>query len=150
MALRKMRFMEMYLTLFTVSFLAATLIPAGSEVLLLSLAAQGEPVLWLWLVATSGNLLGSMINYALGRYLLHFQHRRWFPLTPKTLEKSQAWFQRYGLWSLLFSWLPLVGDPLTVVAGVLRVRFYWFVLLVGLGKATRYAVLLGLLELWQG
>ncbi|KUJ71176.1 YqaA family protein [Thiomicrospira sp. WB1] len=140
--------MNALLSLFAVSFLAATLFPAGSEALLLALASQGYSPALLWAIATTGNSLGSMVNYLLGRYLLHFQSRRWFPIRPNTLQRSQAWFQRYGIWSLLFAWLPLIGDGLTLVAGILRTRFWLFAVLVTLGKGVRYAILLGLVQLW--
>ena len=138
--------MDSYLSLFLVSFLAATLLPAGSEILLLGLASAGHDPWNLWFWATLGNTLGAMLNYALGRYLLHYQDRRWFPMTPKTLEASQHWFQRYGTWSLLLAWAPIFGDALTFIAGIMRVPFYWFVILVFIGKGARYAILLGLLD----
>lgn len=141
--------MDAYLSLFALSFLAATLFPAGSEVLLVGLVAAGNDPFTLWLWATAGNSLGSMVNYALGRYLLHFQERRWFPIKPAALTKTQRWFQRYGTWSLLLAWAPIFGDALTLVAGIMRVRFIWFVLLVVTGKGLRYAMLLGIMG-WLG
>ncbi|WP_333608829.1 YqaA family protein [Arsukibacterium sp.] len=123
-------------------FIAATLFPASSEVLLLALYQQGYAVFGLWLAATSGNTLGSCVNWYLGKELLRFQHKRWFPVNPAQLAKAGQQFNRYGSWSLLLSWLPVVGDPLTLVAGTLRVRFGLFLLLVTLGKGLRYAVLL--------
>lgn len=138
--------MDSYFSLFFVSFLAATLVPAGSEILLLGLASAGHDPWQLWLWATLGNTLGSMVNYALGRYLLHYQDRRWFPIKPKTLAASQHWFQRYGIWSLLLAWAPIFGDALTFIAGIMRVPFHWFVVLVFIGKGARYAILLGLLD----
>ena len=126
--------------LFLSALVAATLLPAQSELLLAGLSASGSYEVWLLLlVATAGNVLGSAINWALGRYLMHFQDRRWFPVKPRQIEKATAWFQRFGAWSLLFAWLPLVGDPLTLAAGILRVDFRLFLLLVTLGKAGRYA-----------
>ena len=85
------------------------------------------------------------MNWALGRYLLHFSDRRWFPFKPDSLGLAQRWFQRYGVWSLLFAWLPIGGDALTFIAGVMRVRFPIFLLLTAVGKSTRYALLLGLI-----
>lgn len=131
-----------YFSLFVTGFIAATLLPASSEVLLLALAQQGYAPLWLWLAATSGNTLGSCVNWYLGKKLLGFQHKRWFPVSPEQLVKAELHFNRYGSWSLLLAWLPIVGDPLTLVAGTLRVRFVLFLLLVTLGKGARYAVLL--------
>nr|WP_281241317.1 YqaA family protein [Thiothrix caldifontis] len=134
--------MMSYLLLFLSALLAATLIPAQSEALLVSLMLQGEAVLWLLLVvATLGNTLGSVINWWLGRYLEHFQSKRWFPVKAASLARAQQWFQRYGWGVLLLSWLPVIGDPLTVVAGVMRMRLLPFVLVVAVAKGGRYGVL---------
>ncbi|MDG6772942.1 DedA family protein [Thiomicrorhabdus sp. ZW0627] len=135
--------MEAYLSLFAISFLAATLIPAASEVFLSSLLALDYDPFLLWFSATLGNSLGSVVNYLLGRYFLHYQDRKWFPFTVENLHRSQKWFQRYGVWSLLFSWAPVFGDLLTFIAGVMRVNLIVFTLLVVIGKGIRYAVLLG-------
>ncbi|MEA3404772.1 MAG: YqaA family protein [Pseudomonadota bacterium] len=134
--------MEAYLSLFTVSFLAATLLPAASEVLLTGLLSSGYDPFTLWLVATLGNSLGSAFNYGLGRYFLHYQDRKWFPFKAQTLDKGHRWFNRYGVWSLLFAWAPVFGDLLTFIAGILRVNFLLFVILVVIGKGIRYAILL--------
>jgi membrane protein YqaA with SNARE-associated domain len=96
----------------------------------------------LWLTASVGNTLGSFVNWLLGRFCLHWQDRRWFPIKPDRLERAQVWFSRYGIWSLLFAWLPVVGDPLTFAAGVLRVNAGLFLILVAAGKATRYGAVL--------
>ncbi len=135
---------EGYLGLFLVAFLAATLLPAYSEVLFVGLLAAGYDPLALWAWATAGNTLGAAVNWLLGRYLLHYQDRSWFPFKPDTLGLAQGWFQRYGIWSLLLSWAPIVGDTLTFVAGLMGVRFTLFLLLTALGKGTRYAMMLGL------
>lgn len=136
-----------YLTLFGVALLSATLLPGGSEVLFVALlsshSAELTP-LGLWTAATLGNSLGAVLNWWLGRYLLHFQRRRWFPFKPDGLVRAQRWFQRYGVWSLLLAWAPLIGDGLTFIAGVMRVGLGRFVLLVSVGKGLRYAVLLWL------
>jgi membrane protein YqaA with SNARE-associated domain len=139
--------LEAYLGLFLVAFLAATVLPAYSEVVFAGLIAAGHPppVLWAW--ATAGNTLGAAVNWALGRFLLRFEGRRWFPFRPETLGRSQRWFQRWGKWSLLMAWLPVGGDALTFIAGVMRVRFPVFLLLTAVGKGARYAILLGLLAL---
>ncbi len=127
------------LGLFGSAFLSATLLPGSSEALLAGLLVKGgEDPAALLLAATAGNLLGSVVNWVLGRYLSHFRDRRWFPVSEQRYEQAADWFRRFGLWSLLFAWLPVVGDPLTVIAGALRVRFLWFLVLVGLGKAARY------------
>ncbi|KAA6183466.1 DedA family protein [Thiohalocapsa marina] len=137
---------ESYLGLFAVAFLAATLLPAYSEVLFAGLLAAGHDPLWLWAWATAGNTLGAAVNWMLGRYLLHFQHRRWFPFKPGTLGPAQRWFQRYGVWSLLLAWAPVVGDALTFIAGFMRVRFAVFLILTAAGKGIRYAMVLALVQ----
>jgi len=99
------------------------------------------------LVATAGNTLGAVVNWVLGRYLLHFKDRRWFPVNDRQLERSQRWFQRYGVWSLLLAWMPVGGDALTVIAGIMRVRLDVFILLTGIGKSVRYAGLIYVADL---
>lgn len=138
--------MDVYLGLFLAAFLSATLLPGSSEVLLAGLLTQGYDGFTLWCWATVGNTLGSILNWSLGRYLLHFQSRNWFPFKEHSLEKTQRWFQRYGVWSLLLAWAPVFGDALTFIAGVLRVRFIVFVCLTAIGKGVRYAVVLGLVN----
>lgn len=138
--------MEVYLGLFGISLLAATVLPAYSEVAFAGLLAAGHDPLALWAWATAGNTLGSAVNWVLARFLLRYQDRRWFPFRGPPLERAQAWFQRYGAWSLLFAWLPVGGDALTFVAGLMRLRFDLFILLTGIGKGTRYAILLLLVE----
>ncbi|WIY25551.1 YqaA family protein [Parasedimentitalea psychrophila] len=131
--------------LFALSFSAATLLPGGSEAALLLLAAKGQyTTTTLLLVASTGNILGSLVNYALGRYALRYRHRRWFPVSPAQLTKAQNWFTRWGQYSVLAAWLPLIGDPITVAAGVMRMNWLRFLLLVTLSKSLRYAALLGL------
>ena len=127
--------------LFLTAFLAATLFPAQSEILLgaLHMAGTHAPAM-LVTVATAGNVLGSIVNWLLGRYLIHFQDRRWFPVKRPLIDRATAWYQRWGFWSLLLAWVPFIGDPLTLVAGILRENFWVFLLLVTLGKAARYLV----------
>jgi membrane protein YqaA with SNARE-associated domain len=131
-----------YLSLLFTALIAATLFPLSSEALLVTLLVQGYSPILLWLVATSGNLLGSCINWYLGRQCLHWQHKKWFPVKPVQLERAQEHFQRYGLFSLLFAWLPVVGDPLTFIAGIMRVSLLKFFVLVFIGKGLRYAVVI--------
>ena len=88
-----------------------------------------------------GNTLGSLVNWLLGRFIERFRDRRWFPVKPKDYERVERWYARWGIWSLLFAWLPFGGDALTVVAGALRTPLLPFVVLVGVGKTARYAVL---------
>jgi membrane protein YqaA with SNARE-associated domain len=138
--------MESYAALAASAFLAATLLPFSSEAVLAALVAANRPQeAWaLFAVATAANTAGSCVNWALGRFLLHWQDRRWFPVSADRLARAQAWFRRWGQWSLLFAWLPVVGDPLTVAAGALREDFARFVVLVGIGKAARYAAVVWL------
>lgn len=100
----------------------------------------------LFLAATAGNTLGGVINWGLGRWLSAFADAPWFPASPQRLAQMTAIFQKYGRWTLLFSWVPFIGDPLTVAAGVLRTPLPIFVTLVAIGKALRYLVLLGALR----
>ena len=134
--------MSAYVSLFVAAFLAATVVPFSSEFAVAGLVSLGmNPHLTL-LVATLGNSLGAAVNWALGRFLLHFQDRKWFPATPKNLERAQRWFRNYGIWSLLFTWLPVAGDALTFVAGIMRINFVLFFVLTAIGKGARYAVLI--------
>lgn len=137
--------MEVYAALALGAFLAATLLPLSSEAMLAALvAARGHDLAILFTIALVANTAGSCMNWLLGRFLLHWQDRRWFPVKHDALARAQAWFGRWGSWSLLLAWLPVVGDPLTLAAGVLRVDFLRFVLLTGLGKAARYAAVIWL------
>jgi len=129
---------------FASAFLSATLLPGSSEILLATLLSRHYDPLALWLWATTGNTLGSCVNWLLGRYLLHFKDRRWFPVRQDALEKAQRWFGRYGVWSLLLAWAPVFGDGLTLIAGIMRVHFGLFFVLTAIGKGLRYAVILGL------
>jgi len=139
--------MDAYTALFTSAFLAATLLPAYSEVLFVGLLGAGYDPFWLWASASLGNTLGAAVNWALGRYLLHFEDRRWFPFKRDRLGVAQRWFQRYGVWSLLMAWLPVGGDALTFIAGMMRVHFLLFFLLTAIGKSARYAMLMGVFDL---
>lgn len=127
------------LLLFAASLLAATIVPAQSEAVLAGLHLTGDySAALLIAVATSGNVLGACINWLLGRYLEHFKDRRWFPVKDAALERAARTYRRYGVWTLLFSWVPVIGDPLTVIAGLLRAPFPLFLLLVTIGKLGRY------------
>lgn len=133
-----------YAALFLAAFIAATLLPAQSEAVLAGLLIAGNhPALALVFVAGVGNVLGSLVNYVLGRAALRFQDRRWFPASPASLARASAWYARYGRWSLLLSWAPIIGDPLTVAAGVMREPLWSFLALVTIAKLGRYAILAG-------
>jgi membrane protein YqaA with SNARE-associated domain len=125
--------------LFFTALLAATVLPAQSEFLLAGLHLTGRHDRFVLVaVATAGNVLGSVINWVLGRYLIHFQDRRWFPIKGRALEKATRFYQRWGVWTLLLAWTPIIGDPLTLVAGIFRTRLRVFVPLVTAGKLARY------------
>lgn len=134
--------LAIYGGLFGVAFLAATILPAQSEAALtvLLLSDAYAPVLLL-AVASAGNVLGSAVNWLLGRGIGRFRDRPWFPAKGASLDRASQWYGRYGRWTLLLSWVPIVGDPLTVVAGVLREPFWSFLLLVAIAKTGRYLVL---------
>lgn len=130
--------------LFTAAFVAATLIPAQSEAVLAGLLIAGTRNPWiLLLVATTGNVIGSAINWWIGHYLAHFADRSWFPASPARFDSARRWYGRFGYWSLMGSWLPLVGDPLTVVAGTLGEPLWRFLLIVTIAKGGRYLILTG-------
>ncbi len=128
-----------YAGLFWASFLAATVLPFQSEVVLFGmLLTHHYGVVLLVVVASLGNISGSVVNYLLGRGLAAFEDRRWFPLRRASIARAEAWYHAYGRWSLLLSWVPIIGDPLTIVAGVLRESFAVFLLLVTVAKVSRY------------
>lgn len=144
-----MLFSSAYLGLFLSAFGAATLLPLQSEAVLVALLLGGAHTTWALLaVATLGNVLGSWVNWLLGRSLEHYRGRRWFPVSDARLAQAQGWYAKYGRWSLLLSWMPLIGDPLTLVAGVMREPLWRFLLLVSLAKGARYAVLAALTLAW--
>jgi len=129
------------------SLLAATILPLSSEIVLTTMLLTNlfEKNILL-IVASFGNILGSIFNWYLGKKITIFQDRKWFPISPKQLNKSQKYFQKYGLWSLLLAWVPVIGDPLTLLAGVLKVRFSIFFLLVSISKISRYIFIIYLVS----
>ncbi|SCW87936.1 membrane protein YqaA, SNARE-associated domain [Rhizobium mongolense subsp. loessense] len=131
-----------YASLFLVALGAATILPMQSEPVLVGLVLSGKfSWILLLMVASVGNTLGSVVNWFLGRGIERFRDRRWFPVSEKTLEYSSVWYHKYGRWSLLLSWMPLFGDALTVVAGVLCEPLLTFTILVFIAKTGRYVVL---------
>jgi membrane protein YqaA with SNARE-associated domain len=134
--------MPILAVLFLTAFAAATILPLQSEALLTALIVQGQhPVALLVLVAGIGNTLGAAVNWWLGRRIEKFRDRSWFPASARQLDRAQGWYQRWGKYSLLLAWMPIGGDALTVIAGVLREPLPVFLLLVGIGKFARYIVL---------
>ncbi|RRH95993.1 DedA family protein [Mesorhizobium tamadayense] len=128
--------------LFLTAFAAATVLPLQSEAVLAGLLlAGGQSPVALVLVATSGNVLGSLVNWLLGRGIDRFRDSKWFPANPAALDRAAARYRRFGRWSLLLSWVPVIGDPLTVAAGVLREPLWSFLAIVTVAKAGRYLVL---------
>jgi membrane protein YqaA with SNARE-associated domain len=130
-----------YITLFTVAFISATLLPMGSEALLLYDISQNHSLILLWIFATTGNTLGSMVNYWLGLKGETYLEEKGY-LSAKKMENARGFFDSYGGWTLLLSWVPIIGDPLTFIAGVLRYNFKWFSLIVAVAKGTRYAIVI--------
>ncbi|MBY3198583.1 DedA family protein [Rhizobium laguerreae] len=131
-----------YLGLFAAALGAATIMPMQSEAVLVGLLLSEQfSTFWLLAVASLGNVLGALANWLLGRGIEGFRERRWFPIGPAALDRAQGWYRRFGKWSLLASWLPIIGDPITVVAGIMREPLPTFVLLVAIAKVGRYIVL---------
>ena len=128
-----------YLSLFVISFLAGIILPFSSELTLVGLIATSNyDNLLLLIVASFGNVLGSVVNWTLGFYSINLTAKKWFPFKRRQIESSSKWFDKFGKWSLLFAWVPIIGDPLTLAAGLLRVRFLEFLILVSIGKVSRY------------
>lgn len=133
--------MAAYGGLFLAAFTAATLIPAQSELFIASLIIAGEQPVWaLVLTASVGNTLGSTVNWLLGSYFYHLRNRRWFPIKSEALEKAKRRYARYGRWSLCLSWAPIIGDPLTLVAGIMREPLKSFLAIVASAKTLRYLI----------
>lgn len=124
--------------LFVVAFGAATILPFQSEIVFVALQLRGDiPIEWIVISASIGNILGSGLNYGLGRVLERYRGRRWFPVSEAQLQRAQDWYAKWGVWTLLLSWAPL-GDALTVVAGVMRTNVWLFFGLVTVAKTLRY------------
>lgn len=132
--------------LFILSFLAATLLPLGSEWLLAALLVSGSDPVTSVLIATAGNTCGALTTYTIGLWGGPWLVHRVLRIDDKARGRAERFFARYGAWTLLFTWVPVVGDPLCLVGGVLRIRFWRFLLLVGIGKFVRY-LLVALLTL---
>ena len=131
-----------YAGLFLSALAAASLLPLQSEAVLVAMLLSEQYSIWLLVaIASLGNTLGSLINWGLGRYLERFRKRSWFPVSEERLLKAQHFYHRFGRWSLLLSWMPIIGDPLTLAAGLMRERLGIFLLLVGAAKTARYIAL---------
>jgi membrane protein YqaA with SNARE-associated domain len=139
-----------YVALLAAAFLSATIFPFQSEVVLFGMLVAEHYTWWLLvIVASLGNTLGSIVNWLAGRFLSHFEDRRWFPVRRERMARAEQWYHQYGRWSLLLSWLPVIGDPLTIVAGILREPLPVFVLLVAIAKTARYFAVAALTFGWM-
>ena len=128
-----------YISLFTISFLAATILPISSELTLAGLInTKDHNAIVLLSSASLGNILGSVFNWVIGFYLFKHIDKKWLPFSQTQIDKASLKFKKFGAWSLLFTWVPIIGDPLTFVAGLLKFRFSIFLCLVSLGKISRY------------
>ena len=128
-----------YLSLFTISFLAATILPFSSELMLASmLSIENYNRTLLITFSSLGNILGSVFNWVLGFYFIKLQNKKWFPFKEKQISKSSLWFEKYGKWSLLLAWVPIIGDPLKFVAGTMKTKILTIIILVSFGKIARY------------
>jgi membrane protein YqaA with SNARE-associated domain len=134
--------MAAYFILFWTALAAATVLPFYSEVVLVGMLEAGYDPAALWLAATTGNTRGAGINWAIGWHVDYLVGRRWIPVSEAQLERGRQWFYRWGVWTLLLAWLPVGGDALTFVGGIMRVRWTTFVLLVGFGKGARYVFII--------
>ena len=132
----------MFLSVFISAFLAATILPAQSEaVLAYHISTSPDALILLVIIATAGNVSGAVVNWWLGIFSTRFQHKKWFPVNPEKLARAEQHYRRYGRYLLLLSWVPFIGDPITVIAGVLREPLWSFILLVTLAKSGRYIVI---------
>ena len=130
---------QIYIGLFLSSFLSATILPGQSEIALTSLIIlNNHSISFLVSIASLGNVLGSLFNWFIGCKLERFKKKKWFPVTDLQLKKASNWYHKYGKWTLLLSWVPFVGDPLTIVAGIFRVPIMYFILIVSFAKTMRY------------
>ncbi len=130
-----------YFSLFASAFLAATILPLSSEVVLSALLLNGLSPVALVSIATTGNVLGALTNYALGYWASLGVIKKWLKISEEEFVRADQRFVKYGLFSLCFAWVPIIGDPLTLIAGILRIRLFWFVILVTIGKLGRYIVI---------
>ena len=133
-----------YLGLFLISFLGATLVPRATEVFVIGMARLDYNIWWVMITATMGGFVGNLVNYYVGQKGTDFVLSRYIKIDEKTWARAETTFQKYGVVALFFSWLPIVGDPLTIVAGAFHTKMTVFTFWVILGKFLRYIVLLGL------
>ena len=129
--------------LFLSSFLAATIFPAQSELVLASLnIADNHDKFLLVAIATTGNVLGALVNWCIGYYLVKFKNKKWFPIQKRKIDKYSRFYQKWGVWSILLAWMPIIGDPLTIIAGIFRTNIWLFLTLVTISKLSRYLLII--------
>ena len=134
-----MNAIEVYASLFISSFLSSTILPGHSELILTTfIFFKKYPIIDLIFFASIGNILGSILNWCIGYFLTNLKDRKWIPINKTQLTRASSWFLKYGKWTLCLSWVPLIGDPLTIIAGIFRVPIYTFILIVSLAKTMRY------------
>ena len=142
-----MNSLEAYASLFISSLLSSTILPGYSEITLTTLILlEKYSQILLIFYASLGNILGSIINWYLGSYITKFVNKNWFPFKKKQLDKASSWYLKYGKWSLILCWVPIIGDPLTIVAGIFRVPLIIFITIVSISKVLRY-IFVGYFEL---
>ena len=134
-----MNAIEVYASLFISSFLSSTILPGHSEIILTAfIFLKKYPIINLIFFASIGNILGSILNWCIGYFLTNLKDWKWFPINKSQLTRVSSWFLKYGKWTLFLSWVPIIGDPLTIIAGIFRVPIYTFILIVSLAKTMRY------------
>lgn len=124
------------LTLLVTAFFAATIFPLSSEAAFIVALENGMPHLSALVFASTGNILAIILNYYLGFFL--YERTKGKLLASRVGAKSYYYGHKYGYYALLLSWLPIIGDPLTLVAGVVRLKFVWFVCIVATLRVMRY------------
>ncbi len=134
-----MNSLEAYSSLFISSFLSSTILPGHSEITLTTfILLEKYSSFILIFFASLGNILGSIVNWYMGLYITKFVNRNWFPFKIKNLDKASSWYLKYGKWSLFLCWIPIIGDPLTIIAGIYRVPLIIFIIIVSISKILRY------------
>jgi len=130
-----------YFGLFVAALAAGSILPVPSEAALVAVILTSDDPVWIAVaVATAGNVTGSVINWFLGRGIESLRGTRWFPASEASIERTRRWYHKYGRWSLLLSFIPIIGDPLTIVAGVMREPLWFFMIVVTIAKLGRYVV----------
>ncbi|UVC12057.1 DedA family protein [Rhizobium sp. TH2] len=134
-----------YFGLFLAALAAGSILPVPSEAALVAIILTSDHPVWIAVaVATVGNVIGSMINWTLGRGIERLRGTRWFPASEASIERAGRWYHKYGRWSLLLSFVPIIGDPLTIVAGVMKESPWFFFIVVTIAKLGRYVTVAAL------